>query len=77
MAGAAVLAFICVCKRVSRGGFRLLFELPQIIFLIKKIANIIFGILTSQNFQFIKVNIDNTKPKVVFSFFINKFICAT
>ena len=41
----------------------------QIIYVDKKmVANIIVSIIMSQNFQFVKVNIVNLKPKAVATF---------
>ena len=47
--------------------------------MIKKLANVIVGILMSQNGQFVKVHIVNINPKAVATFFINKnyLCCAT
>ena len=46
-------------------------RVAQIIFLvvIKMVAHFIVGILRSQNFQFMKVNIGNINPKTVATIF--------
>ena len=42
------------------------------------VATVIVGILMSQNFQFMKVNIVSINPKAVANLFIStKIICAT
>ena len=42
------------------------------------VANIIVGVLMSQNLQFVKVNIDNINSKAVATFYLlTKIICVT
>jgi len=41
------------------------------------VAHNILGILMSQNFQFMKVNIVNINPKAVAFFLLTNIICAT
>ena len=61
---------------LNKCNSELLFRV-QIIFVNKKLINVIVSILMNQNFQFVKVKNFNFNLKVVTILFINKNICAT